>query len=1543
VRKEKKILRFAKNSLLSLIFIASLAGSALQACPVGDLSGNCTVDLHDLRLLAEQWLDPTGSADLDDINGINMVDFAMLGEDWRKVEALLLITEFMASNRTTLLDGDGGASDWIEIYNPTDTNITLTGWCLTDNDRDLTKWPFPNGLIIEPSQYLVVFASGQDDANYPYLDPNGYYHTNFKLDKAGEYLALVAGDGKTIAHEYDSFEYDDDEFGFPFQKTDFSYGLVNNDPNQQAYFDAPATPGAENGLAVLGLVADTKFNYDRGFYEVAFSLEITTDTCDANIYYTTNGSEPMPTTGTLYTGPIGISSTSCVRAAGFKPGWLPTNVDTQTYIFVDDVNQQPEMDPNIVNDPCYGGIITSALKSLPTLSIVMDENDLANLQAQSTYPPGSPPKEELPTSVELLYPDESDGFQIDCAIEGHSWSIAKRAFRLKFIRDFGPGKLKFPFFESDLLNADSAVDFFDRLVLRSGKNMSWALGGTHGGGATVTYARDQWTRDTQIAMSGTASHGIFLHLYINNKYWGLYNPCERPDRWFLSAYFGSEPEDWLSSNHGLERGDGHLNGDSTRYDRMMELADEKDLENPAKYEEFKRLLDVPEYIDYVILYWYAGIGDGIDNNWYGGNCNYPPGTYMFFMWDSELIFKDYVSDSPGNDVAWVNPLFLDPTPDAAFDNTTIIGLWKSARENDDFMMTFADRIYEHCFHDGALTEDNSRQRWQTITDYIEDAIVCESARWGDEVTNPARTRENDWQPAVQAVDTRMQGNVVQFITALRTESLYPSIDPPVFRVNDANQHGGYISTSDNVSMINPNGTGKIYYTLDAADPRPVHTLLVAEDAAKKVLVPTGDIGTSWRTDPNFDDSAWTHGTPVIPGKTGGVGYEIQSGYEDYITYDVQTQMYTYNDTCYIRIPFTADPAAFSMLTLRVRYDDGFVAYINGVEVWSENAPGSLQWNSAATTGHSDAAAVLFQEFDISDHITDIVQGDNILAIHGLNNSSGNNNRNFLISAELLPDANITPTAIEYTAAFTLDKSTCIKARVLDVNEWSALNHAAFVIGPVAESLRITEIMYHPKDTGNPNDPNIEFIELKNIGPNTLNLSLASFTKGIHFTFPSLELTPDDYVLVVKDQNAFLAKYGPDPNIIIAGRYTGRLDNAGERIRLEDAAGGTIMDFEYNDTWRPITDGLGFSLTIIDDSNSDTNSWGQKQSWRPSAYDGGSPGWDDTGALPNPGDVVINEIMSHSHGIAPDWIEFYNSTDKNINIGGWFLSDSDTNVMKYEIAEDTTIDANGYIVFYEDTNFGHTSIDPGCLIPFALSETGEEVCLSSAQGGALTGYQEVEDFGASENDVSFGRYYKSSTGNFNFVAMESNKPGWVNSYPKVGPIVFSEIMYNPQSGNQNQEYVELYNITDADVNLFDDYSNPWKFTDGISFTFPLDANIPAHGLLMVVKDPATFTSTYGSMPAGVEVLGPYDGRLSNGGEKVEIGKFGDLDDYGTPCYIRVERVNYSDGYHPENCPGGVDLWPTEPDGNGLSLTRIDPNLYANDPNNWLADSPSPGTQ
>jgi hypothetical protein len=252
----------------------------------------------------------------------------------------------------------------------------------------------------------------------------------------------------------------------------------------------------------------------------------------------------------------------------------------------------------------------------------------------------------------------------------------------------------------------------------------------------------------------------------------------------------------------------------------------------------------------------------------------------------------------------------------------------------------------------------------------------------------------------------------------------------------------------------------------------------------------------------------------------------------------------------------------------------------------------------------------------------------------------------------------------------------------------------------------------------------------------------------------------------------------------------------------------------------------------------------------------------------------------------------------------------------------------------------------------LSENGEDVCLASAldANGILTGYREKEDFGASETGISFGRYYKASTDSYNFVPMDHNTPGYANAYPKIGPIVITEIMYHPDwpaggsYANDEYEYIELYNTSGTAVTLYD-YAEgePWKFTEGIKYTFAGEPNvvtIPAGGKILVVKNPTAFCWRYPSVPVGI-VYGPYDGWLANEGEQLELGKPGDIDEFSVRQYIRVERVNYSDGTHPGDEPQEDDLWPTDADGKGKSLTRISTTLYGNDPNNWQAALPSPG--
>ena len=333
------------------------------------------------------------------------------------------------------------------------------------------------------------------------------------------------------------------------------------------------------------------------------------------------------------------------------------------------------------------------------------------------------------------------------------------------------------------------------------------------------------------------------------------------------------------------------------------------------------------------------------------------------------------------------------------------------------------------------------------------------------------------------------------------------------------------------------------------------------------------------------------------------------------------------------------------------------------------------------------------------------------------------------------------------------------------------------------------------------------------------------------------------------------------------------------------------------------------------------------------------------ATPTPGHVnrqtvAINEVLSHAHALDPDWIELYNTADEPIDIGGWFLSDSESDLRKYEIPAGTVLDTDTYVVFNEAQHFGNAAA-PGCHTPFALSENGDAVYLSSGRNGRLTEYRIEEVFGAAESNVAFGRHLKSDA-TYNFVAMSANTPGTANVAPKVGPVVISEIMYHP-AGNPDAEYVELLNISAQPVTLFDPPADQaWTFEDedGIAFVFPsTPVTLAAGERALLVKDAGAFSSLF-SAPGGTRIFewGTSAGSLSNAGEKLQLNKPGDADTpVGERNSIRVDRVNYSDGSHPL----GQDPWPAAADGTGRSLHRVAPSAYGNDVVNWQPADPSPG--
>jgi len=329
-------------------------------------------------------------------------------------------------------------------------------------------------------------------------------------------------------------------------------------------------------------------------------------------------------------------------------------------------------------------------------------------------------------------------------------------------------------------------------------------------------------------------------------------------------------------------------------------------------------------------------------------------------------------------------------------------------------------------------------------------------------------------------------------------------------------------------------------------------------------------------------------------------------------------------------------------------------------------------------------------------------------------------------------------------------------------------------------------------------------------------------------------------------------------------------------------------------------------------------------------------WDRTGCP-----VVINEALAHSHSIAPDWIELHNLSGIRVDIGGWLLSDKKSNLSKYQFAAGTVIPPLGYLVLYENTNFGNP-LDPNTRLVFAMSENGETLYLSSDADKRFCDCLLETTFGASATSYSFGRYRKS-TGETVFVTMSELTPGRANTYPMVGPVVINEIMYHP-AGDADAEYVELFNISDGSVTLFDYVvMEPWRFTDdsGIDFRFPSDPPVTLEKgeYLLLVKD---IDTVQGSVPAGVKVFDWGSGKLANQGERLRLVRPGDVDDAGTRYWIEVDSVDFSDGAHGDRFPKKVDPWPTEADGTGPSLDRLFPKKYGDDPNNWQATIPTPGS-
>ena len=516
---------------------------------------------------------------------------------------------------------------------------------------------------------------------------------------------------------------------------------------------------------------------------------------------------------------------------------------------------------------------------------------------------------------------------------------------------------------------------------------------------------------------------------------------------------------------------------------------------------------------------------------------------------------------------------------------------------------------------------------------------------------------------------------------------------------------------------------------------------------------------------------------------------------------------------------------------------------------------------------------------------------------------------------------IAGTAQVYTAPVPIEGNAIVFARVRAGTNWSAIVRASFTTSAYFRPLAITEIHYNPPGATNVDGDEFEFLELKNTGGSELNLSGLSFSSGITFAFTNgTRLAPGGFFVLARNPAQFQTRH---PGVVVNGVYSGRLDNAGETLRLSHVIGGSVFAVTYDDDtpWPLAADGHGFSIVPVN-LNTNLNS-DNPAHWRASAAIGGSPGADDP--APSIPSVVINEIRTHSLAVPQDFIELHNPTGTAADVSGWYLTDDKDVPKKFRIPPGRVVPAGGYIVFNE-AEFNPT---PGLGGSFSLNAESDDVYLFSGNaGGDLTGYSHGFSFGAAFDGVTFGRHLVSSGEEF-FPLQSSPTPGQPNSGPRVGAVVMSEIHYHPRPGDA--AFIELKNISGGPVELYDGAAptNVWRL-NGVSFAFPQGTILPAGGYAIVSEmQPSSYRARY-DVPAGVPVFGPYGGTLQDSGERLELQQ---PDAHGTNGYafVTVDEVRYND-----RVP-----WPTAADGIGPSLQRLTLTVYGNEPLNWRAASPTPG--
>ena len=1281
------------------------------------------------------------------------------------------------------------------------------------------------------------------------------------------------------------------------QVTDVSLGRDENDPELWVNF-AESTPGEMNSGP---LVDDPRFESSEvdisplgGLLDAPVSVEL--NTSDGEIYYSLDGSNPSPTSpnSMLYEGAIEVSETTVVRARCFSAGKVPGPIATKSYFMGESFSGLPYL--SVVADPetLFGDEI----------GIYLNRHERNVGVGPSVYK-----GKDAPGHLEFFPEDGGEGFGVNGGFRiggENNWSSHwQRALNFTTRGKYGDDGINFDLFPG------SGIPTFTALTLREG--------GDDWGRAHLTDALfDSIVRGRLEVETNRFRPSV---LFINGVYWGLYNIRDRwNDNWLFQHYGTNDGE-----YDRIDLGNGAIadNGSTDDYNDLIRYLDGVDLNDPNVWAVIESRIDIVSAVDFVIAEGYSR-----NSSWSGNReiwrDHRPGGKWRYFIPDMDRTFG--------------NTSFSRRMGQLMSGDQIIRRIQGSA----EFKKLLAQRYAAHL----VTTFDESRMHG--LIDYFSGLMSPELPRqrdrWGGV---PSETSYPFSIQRMKNFVTARSGDVIEEIQTVL------SLDPAVNLSLISQGPGSFEIEGVPIEQ----GTLKVFPNIGVeikAVPAPGYRFdgwVEAEGGAKLDTVLTGE-------------------STLTAKFVSGLGSVVEGVLDSDTRYTLAGSPYIFQTELLVPIGLTLTvEEGVSMVmaqgaqlrvngTLNIEGTEDAPVTIAGLdgEQW-----GGISFEETSTTSTLSHLTVRHagRGYDPLVYPAGISGLDADVVIEFLNIDEGLAPLFFRGGSLILRDSFIHIPITGDGLNVKQGQAQTLRCVFLGNNapDTDAIDYDGVVNGVIGDC-QIYRFYGFNSDGIDIGEQCVDvLIEGNQIYYNS--------DKGISVGQGSTVISRNNLIvgcplgIGVKDQGSTITV---DQNTFVdcgigVSVYEKNFGAGGSEAVITNSifSNSSVAPVDW-DSYSTVS--ISYSLSDTDGLPGANNLLGFPGFVEPSklnfsllgdsiAKDSGDPfhALDpdatvaDRGAYylfdsdhyPFLGEniIVINEVLANSGAGQVDWIEIHNRSNEMTDISGWFLSDDGGDLTKFCIPDGTMIPAGGFIVFYEDIHFGEESTDPGRLVPFSLSDTGETVYLSSGNGVILTDYRFEEKFGPSLEGQTLGYYYKPSSGTYNFIAQQDATLAQKNGAPVVGPILISEIMYHPSDENAS-EYIELLNISDTPVSLYDfEKAAPWRLADGVVYAFQPNVVLQPGERILVVEDLAKLGS-YSFNPS-IRKYQWSSGRLNDGGESVQLNRPGPSRGDGSRSYVRVDRVNYDDNFP----------WPLEAGGDGLALRKISEKSYGNDFINWTASEPTPG--